>query len=96
MNRQEILRKLQADSGNFKQFDVASLKLFGSFARDQAGRLSDVDMLVRFQGAPTYDRFMDLKFYLEALLGIDVDLVTEDALRPELRDAVEKDALRVA
>lgn len=96
MNRQEILRKLQADSGNFKQFDVASLKLFGSFARDQAGKLSDVDMLVRFQGAPTYDRFMDLKFYLEALLGIDVDLVTEDALRPELRGAVEKDALRVA
>lgn len=96
MDRHEILKKLQTDPGNFKQFDVATLKLFGSVARDQAGTLSNVDILVRFQNAPSYDRYMDLKFYLEALLGIEVDLVTESALRPELRHAVEKDALLVA
>lgn len=96
MDRHEILKKLQADAGNFKQFDVATLKLFGSVARDQAGALSDVDILVRFHNAPSYDRYMDLKFHLEDLLGVEVDLVTDDALRTELRQIVEKDALLVA
>lgn len=96
MTRQEILETLQADQGNFKQFDVASLKLFGSFARNDASALSDVDILVRFQHAPSYDRYMDLKFHLEALLGLEVDLVTEDAVRLELKQSVEKDALLVA
>jgi uncharacterized protein len=44
----------------------------------------------------TYDRYMDLKFHLEEALGIPVDLVTEDALRLEMRDAVEREALMVA
>jgi uncharacterized protein len=96
MDRHEILKKLQADTGNFKQFDVATLKLFGSVVRDQAGASSDVDILVRFKSTPNYDRFMDLKFHLETLLGVEVDLVTESALRPEMRQAVEKDALLVA
>ena len=96
MNRLEILQKLQSNPDNFKQFDVASLKLFGSFARDDAHMTSDVDILVRFRQVPNYDRYMDLKFYLEALIGLEVDLVTEDALRSELRHAVERDALLVA
>lgn len=51
---------------------------------------------MRFKDAPSYDRFMDLKFHLEEVLGIRVDLVTEDALRPGMRLSVEKDALLVA
>lgn len=55
-----------------------------------------MDFLVRFSGAPTFDRFMDLKFRLENVLGVKVDLVTEDALRPEMRQSVELDAVPVA
>jgi uncharacterized protein len=55
-----------------------------------------VDFLVRFEGAATYDRFMDLKLHLETVLGVPVDLVTEDALRPEMRQAMTRDALLVA
>ena len=96
MNSSHILAILKADSDSLKILGVASLKLFGSAARDAAGADSDADFLVRFEGTPSYDRFMDLKFHLEDALGVRVDLVTEDALRPEMRQSVERDVLLVA
>jgi len=75
---------------------VGELYLFGSVARDEAGEESDVDLLVEFAGPPSFDRFMDLKFFLEDALGIPVDLVTRRALKPILRSEIERDAVRVA
>jgi uncharacterized protein len=95
MNSAQILSTLKNDAA-LARLGVASLRLFGSAARDAAGTGSDADFLVRFKGAATYDRYMDLKFHLEEALGIPVDLVTEDALRPEMRDAAEREALMVA
>lgn len=95
MNSDQILATLKNDAA-LAQFGVRSLRLFGSAARDTARADSDVDFLVRFEGAATFDRYMDLKLYLEEALGVPVDLVTEDALRPEMRSTVEKEALLVA
>jgi uncharacterized protein len=95
MNSADILSTLKNDDA-LVRLGVASLRLFGSAARNTAGPGSDADFLVRFKGAATYDRYMDLKFHLEKALGIPVDLVTEDALRPEMREAVEREALLVA
>ena len=95
MNSAQILSTLRYDAA-LARLGVASLRLFGSAARDAAVKGSDVDFLVRFSGAATFDRYMDLKFFLEESLGVPVDLVTEDALRPEMRSAVEKEALLVA
>jgi predicted nucleotidyltransferase len=78
-----------------ERFGVRSLRLFGSFARGTAGPDSDVDVLVAFQGPATAKRYFGVQFYLEDLLGRDVDLVTEDALRARLRPFVERDALAV-
>jgi uncharacterized protein len=95
MNSAQIISKLKGDEV-LKTLGVVSLKLFGSMARNTARQDSDADFLVRFSGSPTFDRFMDLKLHLEDVLGIKVDLVTEDALRPQMRQSVEKDALIVA
>ncbi|MCJ7728835.1 MAG: nucleotidyltransferase domain-containing protein, partial [Sedimentisphaerales bacterium] len=57
---------------------------------------SDVDVLVVFRQKATFDRFMDLKFYLEGLLGTRVDLVTDKALRPQVRQAIEGEIVDVA
>lgn len=65
-------------------------------ARDDMRSDSDVDILVEFQEAATFDRYMDLKMYLEAVLGTSVDLVTEDAVKPRMRPIIEKDMVRVA
>jgi hypothetical protein len=67
-----------------------------SFARGEAQASSDVDLLVEFDGPATFDRFMDLKFHREDLLGTRVDLVTVKALRKQLRPAIEQEAIRVA
>jgi predicted nucleotidyltransferase len=79
-----------------RMFGVVSLSLFGSAARDELRDDSDVDVLVEYTTAATYTRYMGLKFYLEDLLGRQVDLVTTKALRQELRLAIEQEAISVA
>ncbi|MGL4488657.1 MAG: nucleotidyltransferase family protein [Rhizobiaceae bacterium] len=95
MNSAEIIAKLK-DDVVLKSLGVESLKLFGSMARGEARQSSDADFLVHFRQTPTFDDFMDLKLHLEDKLGVKVDLVTESALRPQMRQSIERDALRVA
>jgi len=78
-----------------ERFGVDKLALFGSFARGTAREDSDVDVLVSFDGPATSKRYFGVQFYLEDLLGREVDLVTEDALRPRLRPYVERDAVAI-
>lgn len=65
-------------------------------ARDEASEHSDVDVLVEFDPPPTFERYMDLQFYLEELLGAQVDLGMPDTLKPRIRARVLQEALRVA
>ena len=77
------------------RFGVTRLALFGSTARDVARSDSDVDILVAFDGPATSKRYFGVQFYLEDQLGLSVDLVTDKALRPELRPYIEKEAVHV-
>jgi predicted nucleotidyltransferase len=91
VNTQAILTHLEENIGEIRRrFSVAKLSIFGSFARGEGSAQSDLDVLVAFEQKATFDLFMDLKFYLEELLGIKVDLVTDKALRPRIRQAIEK------
>ncbi len=92
----DIVSKLKDEREALARMGVAELRVFGSVARGTTMPDSDVDVLVRFSGRSTFDRYMDLKSYLERLLDRPVDLVTERALRPELREAIEQEAIRVA
>lgn len=97
MDKPTILSLLAAHEAEIRRrFGVRRLALFGSAARDEMRDTSDVDLLVEFTAPATLDSYMDLKFYLEALLGRRVDLVTEKGLRREIRPAVEREAIRVA
>ena len=78
------------------EFGVAALYVFGSVARGEARPDSDIDVLVEFDGAPTFARFMDLKALLEDTLHARVDLVTRAALRTPLKPRIEAEARRVA
>jgi len=64
---------------------LSRLALFGSTARGQAEEGSDVDILISFVCAPTSKQYFGARFYLEDVLQCPVDLVTEKALRQELR-----------
>lgn len=97
MRKQTALNLLQDHKETLRQrFGVRHLSLFGSTAHDAARVNSDVDVLVEFDGPSTSDRYFGLLFYLEDLFGRPVDLVTDKALRPELRPHIEKEAVRVA
>ncbi len=78
-----------------KRFGVTQLALFGSTIRDTAARDSDVDVLVAFDGPATSQRYFGVQFFLEDLFGCPVDLVTEKALRAELRPFIEKERVIV-
>jgi predicted nucleotidyltransferase len=96
MNRSTTLQLLAEHKQTLAQrFGVVRLALFGSVVRDAAKAGSDVDVLVAFDGPATSARYFGVQFYLEDLLGCPVDLVTEKALRPELRPVIEKEAVHV-
>ncbi|MBW6456563.1 MAG: nucleotidyltransferase family protein [Trueperaceae bacterium] len=77
------------------RFGVTRLALFGSMVRGTARSDSDVDVLVAFDGPATSARYFGVQFYLEDLLGRPVDLVTERALRPELRPAIDREQVGI-
>lgn len=96
MNRTEAVRLLKAHKPYLSShFNVTRLALFGSTVRNTASDSSDVDILVSFDGLATSKRYFGVQFYLEDLFGCPVDLVTEKALRPELRPFIEKEAVHV-
>lgn len=97
MEKQVVMKRLSSCMEEIRQrFSVRALAIFGSLARDEATDDSDVDVLVVFNGKAGFDLFMDLKFYLEELLARKVDLVTEKALRPQVRRAIEEELIHVA
>jgi len=97
MKREKVVTILHGCADELRtRFGVTSLRVFGSVARNDARPSSDVDLLVDFAEPPSFASFMDLRFFLEDLLGATVDLVTENGLKARVRPYVEKDAIRVA
>ena len=74
---------------------MLELALFGSTIRDETRPANDVDILVSFDRPADPECYFGVQFYIEDLLGRPVDLVTDNALRAELRPYVEAEAVRV-
>ena len=96
MNRQHVLTLLAQSRPELStRFGVTRLSLFGSMARDEASESSDIDILVSFDGPATSKRYFGVLFFLEDMLGRPVDLVTDKALRAELKPYVEQSLIDV-
>ena len=96
MNREQalaILTRLKPDL--VKRFGVTRLALFGSTVRNEAKPESDIDIVVAFEGVATSARYFGVQFLLEDELSASVDLVTEKAMREELRPFIEQEAINV-
>jgi len=91
----DVLSLLRKHEPELKErFGVAKIGIFGSFARGEARPDSDVDILVTFHdGKKTFDNFMGTRFYLEDLFRRKVDLVTDAALKPLIRDPIMKEVI---
>lgn len=67
-----------------EKYHVQTLEVFGSYVRGEAGSGSDLDLLVTFDRAPTLFQFVALENLLSDELGVKVDLVMKDSLKPEI------------
>jgi uncharacterized protein len=97
MRHSEVITKLK-DHRNFlvEEFGVKALFLFGSVARDEASKDSDVDLFVEFNNPIGLFKFISLKHELETLLGCQVDLGTKRSLKREITELIEGETIRVA
>jgi predicted nucleotidyltransferase len=84
--REEILR-IAASHG------AQSVRIFGSLARGEAGPDSDIDILVKLNLGRSLLDIVAIKQDLEDLLGCKVDVVTEAAISPYIREQVLKEAV---
>ncbi len=94
--RAKILETLRLVRPELERYGVSSLSLFGSASRGEDRPDSDVDVLVEFGRPAGLFDFIRVRRRLEDALGRRVDLVTPDALRPAMREAVLRDAVRAA
>lgn len=94
-DRDRIIRILAAEKARLAgSFPVREMAIFGSYARGDQRPDSDLDILVDVDASIGLG-FVALADHLEKALGLRVDLVSSRALKPRMREAIERDLIRV-
>lgn len=93
---EKIVKTIKGLEGQIKKdYKAEIIGIFGSYARGEQKKGSDVDILVRFlRGATLFD-FVGLSNFLEERLDLKVDVVSERAVRPELKRQILEEVVRV-
>ena len=79
-----------------ERFKVKEIGIFGSYARNEQTEDSDVDILVEFEeDHKTFDNYIGLRFFLEEVLRLKVDLVLKNAVRREIKERIFSEAIYV-
>ena len=89
---EDVRSALAPHRPRLRALGVARLQVFGSVARGEAGPDSDVDLLVDLRSDLDLFDFIDVKLFLEDVLGCKVDLVEPDALKARVRERVLREA----
>ena len=84
----QLLKRLENEIRN--EYKAEIIGVFGSYARGEHGRDSDVDILVEFEEVPDLLKFINLERYIEELLQVKVDLVRKQVVRKELKKQINK------
>lgn len=91
----DVLDVLKDHKAEIKEkYGVSKIGLFGSSAKGEQKETSDIDLLVEFE-EPSFDRFMELSFFLEELFGKAVDLVTTNGISPYIESTVKREVVWV-
>lgn len=96
MTLSEAKKLISTHNQELKKLGVKSILIFGSVARNQARPSSDIDLLVEFSKPVSLFEFLEIKEFLERILKVRVDLVTEPALKAPLKEKILKEAIRAA
>ncbi len=96
LNVQQLADRLRQELPRLRRdYSVRSLGLFGSCVRGEQRRTSDLDVLVEFSEVPGMLRFLDLERDLSRLVGMPVDLVQKEALKPAIGQRIAKEVLPI-
>jgi predicted nucleotidyltransferase len=98
MKRLEDIKKKLIEIKPFlmEKYKVKEIGVFGSYVRGEETTSSDIDILVDFEReGKSFDNYMELKYFLEDLLGLEVDLIMRGALKDELKDTILKELIYV-
>jgi predicted nucleotidyltransferase len=92
----DILDKLRQNLPKIsRHFHVKSLLVFGSYVHGRQKKKSDLDILVEFSEPPSLFEFLALERQLSGLLGIKVDLVMKEALKPSIGKHILAEAIAI-
>ena len=80
-----------------EEFAVETIGIFGSYTRGEQTKKSDVDILVEFSedARVGFFKFLDLEEFLSQKLGVKVDLVTKNALKPYIGKRILQEVVMV-
>jgi uncharacterized protein len=78
-----------------KKYKVKEIGIFGSYVRQEQKKKSDLDILVTFYETIDLFSFVELENYLSDILGIKVDLVMKEGIRPRLKERILSEAVYV-
>jgi hypothetical protein len=97
MHKRKVIATLARHADDIRSMGVRRLYLFGSTARGEAGRRSDVDIFVDLKRGAQFSLFdlMELRDRLSRLLGARVDVFSRDGLHHVIRAAVVREAIRI-
>jgi hypothetical protein len=97
MDSQEITKRLQVILPDLRQeYGVSDLWLFGSYVRLEQTTDSDVDILVTFDNPGlSLIEFIQLEQHLSAVLGLKVDLVERELLKPTIGENILQEAVAI-
>ena len=96
LSTDKLISVLKENESQLAALHVKQLFVFGSVAKGNAKAGSDIDFLVEFTKPVGMFEFLDLKYFLEKTFNTEIDLATEKALHPRLKDNILKEAVRVA
>lgn len=77
------------------RYGIKSMGIFGSYVRGDQRRGSDLDILVSFNQTPSLLGFIRLERHLSEMLGVKVDLVIEDNLKPRIGERILSEVVRI-
>jgi predicted nucleotidyltransferase len=78
-----------------ERYSVETLEVFGSYVRDEQNQDSDLDVLVTFKEDPSLLTYIAIENHLSDLLGVKVDLVMKDSLKPKIGEQILSEAIPV-
>ena len=94
MTKEEILNFLANNKKLFQErFFVKKIGLFGSYARNEAGERSDIDIIVDMPSS--FDLYFDLKEFLEKKFNKKIDIGFEKNMRPFIKKSISEDIIYV-